>query len=541
MARIVSTRGAVRRLLLAVLLTSFAPLGARANEICLQSKISGERLTGDLISFTGRQWDIQTAFGRLKVTIDDFFVCGDAAAPLVTTRTETADAAAPEASAPDRAPPEAPLVIVGSNTVGAALLPRLAEGAFAGYGDAARAADPQNAETTLVRADGGRVRIRIVATGTRSGFRALEEGTATMAMASRPISEEEARAIASAGQGGLRDPSRELVLALDGVVPIVARDNPLQDVSLRELTQIFSGRAASWRALGFADLPIRVMARDENSGTYDTFDALVLAPSGARLTPAARRFSSNAALAEAVAADPNAIGFVAAGALPEATANGVRPLTLRGACGITQAPSRFNLRTEDYALGRRLYLYSRVADRVGTADALVEFALSDAAQPLIEEVGFISLAIEDADGGVELRRLLARPAPDAAGAGMLRDRLRATIEGARRLSITFRFDFASTTLDNRARRDGTRLARYLRTTGAGRRVLLLGFADSVGGFDANRRLSERRAAEAAALLRANGVPPDRIVTLGFGELLPVFCNDTDAGRAKNRRVEVWIE
>ncbi len=537
----------IRGALFAAALTAAGTVAAGANDICLESKASGERITGSLISFTGRQWDVQTTLGRLKVTIDDFFVCGDAAAPTVTTRDETADAPAPaSAEAPsgaDAAPddPSDHVSVVGSNTVGAVLMPRLAAAALSEDGRIDVAAAPVAEETTLVEAGAGRFSIRIVATGTNSGFRALEDGTASLAMASRQIAETEARAIAAAGQGGLRDPSRELVIALDGVVPIVSRDNPLEEVSLHQLTEVFAGRIVTWRELGYADAPIAVLARDANSGTFDTFEALVLAPSGSALAPSARRFVSNADLAAAVAADPNAIGFVAAGALSDPELSGVRPLTLRGECGITQEPSRFNLRTEDYALGRRLYLYSRFADRSGVADTLVEFALSDSAQPIIEEAGFISLAVEDADGAVELRRLLARPAPPEAGADALRDELREVIDTSRRLSVTFRFEFGSTTLDSKARRDGTRLARYLRgEEAAGRQVVLLGFADSVGGFEANRRLSERRAEEAAALLRANGVAPERIETIGFGELLPVFCNDTDTGRAKNRRVEVWV-
>ena len=536
---------AIKGLLLAAALTAIGAGKAQAGDICLESKISGEQISGALVSFSGRQWDVQTKFGRLKVSIDDFFVCGDAAAPAVTTREETEDAPAPvvetatTAEGTPAANPGDHITIIGSNTVGAVLMPRLAAAALSNYGQVDVAEIPDLEETTLVSAVSGEATIRIVATGTNSGFRALGDAAALLAMASRQISEEEARAIEAAGQGGLRDPSRELVLALDGVVPIVSQDNPLREISLYQLTEIFAGRISSWRELGYDDAPIAVLARDDDSGTFDTFEALVLEPSGATLAPDAQRFVSNAELAGEIAADPKAIGFVAAGALSDVESKGVRPLTLRGECGITQEPSRFNLRTEDYALGRRLYIYSRFADRAGVADKLVEFALSEAAHPIIEEVGFISPAIEEIDGAAELRRLLAVPAPPEAGG--LRERLRGVIDASRRLSVTFRFEFGSTVLDSKARRDGTRLARFLNGAAAGRQVLLLGFADSIGGFEANRRLAEGRAREAAALLRANGVAPDRITVIGFGELLPVFCNDTDTGRAKNRRVEVWIQ
>ena len=535
-------------LLFSIFFTALGASSARAADICLQSKVSGEKLTGALVSFSGRQWDVQTRFGRLKVSIDDFSVCGDAEAPRVSTPEEVEDAP-PTEPKPIAIVPDAPredgvshIVLVGSNTVGAELMPQLAEAVLSEGGRARVASKSLESETTVVESEDGKASIRVVATGTLSGFRALADGAASMAMASRSISDGEARAVAAAGQGGLRDPSRELVLALDGVVPIVSRDNPMEEISLHQLTEVFAGRIVSWRQLGYADDPIEVLARDDNSGTFDTFEALVLEPSKASLAAGARRFVSNAKLAEAVAADSRAIGFVAAGALSGDALGRVRPLTLRGGCGIVQEPSPFNLRTEDYALGRRLFLYSRFADRAGVADRLVEFSLSPAAYPIIQNAGFISLAIEEIEGVAELRRLLASPAPSEAGADALREQLRGLIEEARRLSVTFRFEFGSITLDTKARRDATRLARFLTSDAAAtRRVLLFGFADSVGDFQANLRLADRRAQEAAALLRANGVPADRIKTFGFGELLPAFCNDSDAGRAKNRRVEVWIK
>jgi outer membrane protein OmpA-like peptidoglycan-associated protein len=71
-------------------------------------------------------------------------------------------------------------------------------------------------------------------------------------------------------------------------------------------------------------------------------------------------------------------------------------------------------------------------------------------------------------------------------------------------------------------------------------VNVVGHADSVGAADFNQRLSERRASAVAGDLIARGVLRDRLFVAGMGETQPIASNDTDAGRAANRRVELTI-
>ena len=112
----------------------------------------------------------------------------------------------------------------------------------------------------------------------------------------------------------------------------------------------------------------------------------------------------------------------------------------------------------------------------------------------------------------------------------------------RRATMEFRFRRASADLDTRARQDVGRLAAYFRVPeNSGRKFYLVGFADADGGWDLNEGLAARRAEAVARLLTREGVHVGRenIKTLSY--LAPVACNDDDAGKAKNRRVEVWIE
>jgi outer membrane protein OmpA-like peptidoglycan-associated protein len=101
------------------------------------------------------------------------------------------------------------------------------------------------------------------------------------------------------------------------------------------------------------------------------------------------------------------------------------------------------------------------------------------------------------------------------------------------------FDFDSSTLRPVAQGHLTELAASLREYDDSE-VLIVGHTDSVGAEDYNQRLSERRAESAGNFLTRAGVAPDRIRTMGLGEMEPVASNDDEVGRQQNRRVEVAI-
>jgi outer membrane protein OmpA-like peptidoglycan-associated protein len=102
------------------------------------------------------------------------------------------------------------------------------------------------------------------------------------------------------------------------------------------------------------------------------------------------------------------------------------------------------------------------------------------------------------------------------------------------------FDFDSSTLRDEARANLTELADALADEERDYELLVAGHTDSVGTETYNQRLAERRAEAAANFLVTRGLPPDRLRRVGLGESEPVADNDTEAGRQRNRRVEVAI-
>ena len=223
---------------------------------------------------------------------------------------------------------------------------------------------------------------------------------------------------------------------------------------------------------------------------------------------------------------------------------GAKPLDLVNRCGITSSPNAFSAKTEEYPLNRRLYLYSRADNLTVEAQDFLDFAISEGADGVVAKSGFINLGIEriaqDTTGG--RMRDLIQNTTDPFELGLMREMLVEMLQWDR-LSTTFRFASGSSVMDGKAQLDLKRLVNYLKTLPSGSQVAIVGFTDSDGAFEANRALSVGRAlgvAEAIDLAAGSELSGIDFVAKGYGELSPTACNDTQLGKAINRRVEVWV-
>lgn len=411
------------------------------------------------------------------------------------------------------------LRLCGSNTVGAELAPALVEAFLEAKGASpvTRRPGPDSEHTTLLAtlSGGQRVSVEISAQGSATGFAGLARGTCDVGMASRAISDAEVARLEARGYGDLRAAGSEHVIALDGIAVIVHPNNPLRALDRAALHDIFTGRVIDWAAVGGSARPITVLARDAASGTYDTFQQLVLGHD--TLTSNARRFAQSDALADAVASDPSAIGFVGLAYVRSAKA-----LAVGEPGAAPMLPTQFTVATEGYMLSRRLYLYTLPEPRSQWVPELTSFVLSRRAQEITAKTQFLDLG------------LVTRGAECDASCSV---RYAAMVAGAQRVSVDFRFRSASDEPDSRADRDLDRLVSFLREHRA-TKLLLLGFADAVGDPNANLKLSLARAKTVERLLETRGVHAAAVV--GFGAERPVASNDDDVGRVHNRRVEAWI-
>ena len=408
----------------------------------------------------------------------------------------------------------------GSNTIGAELGPALAE-AFLKKETGTAAVLKHLADDEMrieSRTNDGEIdAIEIHAHGSSTAFKDLASGACDVGMASRRIRPDEVASLAALGP--MASAASEHVIALDGIAVLVNPANPVDRLTKEQLAKIYDGEATRWSDVGGGQGAgtISLYARDDRSGTYDTFKTLVLGSHA--LAGGARRYESSDALADAVAADVNAIGFVGLAYVRSAKA-----VMVEDAHAAPLLPSPATVATEDYPLSRRLYLYAP-PNAPAPARRFVDFALSDEGQDIVSRGGFVNL----------------RPECDANAAACPRcsAALKSEVASACRLSIDFRFDPETKQLDTRALRDLPRLAALLAHGDlAGRKVLLLGFSDAMGKRRDEVALSQGHAETVAGQLRARGVAV--VAARGFGAEMPVADDSDDAGRERNRRVEVWL-
>jgi phosphate transport system substrate-binding protein len=411
--------------------------------------------------------------------------------------------------------------MAGSNTIGDALVPALAEDFLKAQGaTSVRILPGANPQEKIVQGvlpgDGFPSMIDIAAHGSATAFTALADKSCDIGMASRRIKPDEAAKLAP--MGDMTSPGNEHILGLDGIAVIVNASNPLSELSKDQIKQIFTGGLADWSQVGAGHGAIRIYARDDKSGTFDSFKSIVLA--GMPLTSSARRFEDSNALSDAVAGDPDGIGFIGLPFVHNAKAVAVSE---KGTGALK--PTRLTVATEDYSLSRRLYLYTPATARNKFTRMFVEFALSKQGQDVVAANGFVAQNVELESPAV------AEEAPDA---------YKQLTRNAERLSLDFRFQAGKAEQDNKALADLDRVVSMIADRGsAGNGILLFGFADSTGAPEVNRALSLNRARLIANQLIQRGIKP--AVVRGFGSELPVASNDTDEGREKNRRVEIWMK
>jgi phosphate transport system substrate-binding protein len=418
---------------------------------------------------------------------------------------------------PDQGPA---LRIQGSNTIGAALGPALVMGMMQYQGLQAVHSEPgdgANEQRVIGKTRQGRtVTIEVAAHGSSTGFAALKNLSADLAASSRPIKDSELVDLEPLGD--LKSPEAEQVIAIDGLAIILNPQNPLNTLDTEQLAQIFNGEIGTWEALGGIGGPIHLYARDDQSGTYDTFKELVLRLRGKPLAPA-KRFESSEQLSDAVSQDPQGIGFIGLPYVRQAKA-----VAIVDGDSQPMLPLNSLIATEDYPLSRRLFFYLPPSSRNPWAKALVDFTQSSKGQAIVAANGFIAQQVQAIS--VE-----PRPSMPADYQAIARE--------AQRLSVNFRFEEGSASLDNKARQDLQRVVAYLKSHDKlHKQVTLVGFGDAKNDPQRAALLSKLRAMAVRRELVKNGVVLRDI--LGFGAQMPVAANTADEGRIKNRRVEVWV-
>ena len=228
------------------------------------------------------------------------------------------------------------------------------------------------------------VSISITGGGSGTGIAALINNTAQLANASRAIKEEERQAALANGI----DPY-EIVIARDAIAIIVNHANPLEQLTLQQLSDIYAGKINNWREVGGDDRPIVRLSRETNSGTHVYVLETVLRLGDAKSTllfdPRTLLLPSSEGITTEVRDNPNAIGYDGLGYVTHE----VKVLRIASdPAGPYVLPSAQSVNEGTYPISRDLYMYSNGAPQ-GLLKTYVDWILSPTAQEIVLDLGFV--------------------------------------------------------------------------------------------------------------------------------------------------------
>ena len=246
------------------------------------------------------------------------------------------------------------LVIKGSDTLGAKLVPQLAEQFKA-----------QTPGTT----------VDIAAEGSTTGIAAIIDGTAQIGMSSRRAKPAEISAAAAKGVN-----MKPTIVAYDGIGVIVNAANPIKGLTKKQVEQIFTGDITDWSAVGGSGGKISVYTRNTSSGTYSDWKELAMKKRD--YAPGSQKMAGHEQIAAEVGKNPNGVGYVG---LAYMKAGGIKVVPIEG-----QMPSQKAVIDKTWPYARPTFYYTN-GEPSGIARQFVDFTVSPTGQKIVDRVGFVPI------------------------------------------------------------------------------------------------------------------------------------------------------
>ncbi len=219
------------------------------------------------------------------------------------------------------------------------------------------------------------VKISISGGGSGNGIKAIIDGTTDIADSSRFIKDKEVKLAVENGTYPV--PFR---VAYDCIVPVVHPTNTLKNLTIDQLKKIYQGKIRNWKDIGGPDLKIVVISRDTSSGTYEVWEKKIM--NKERVFPGALLQASNGAVSQAVAKNPNAIGYIGIGYID----SNVKPLTVNNIEG-----SPATTLNGTFPVSRPLFMFTRGWPTGDTVKFLNYVLHPDKGQKLVKDSGYVPL------------------------------------------------------------------------------------------------------------------------------------------------------
>ncbi len=224
-------------------------------------------------------------------------------------------------------------------------------------------------------------KVQVTGGGTGTGFAALQNKTTDLCNASRKI---KAAEITTCIKAFGKRPT-EYKVCLDGLSVYVSADNPVKELTVAQVADIFNGKTKNWKEVGGPDAPITVYSRENSSGTYEFFKENVL--QGKDFASSAQTMPGTAAVLQAVAKDKNGIGYGGA-----AYGAGAKHLKVKkDDASPAVEPTEENVIKGTYPIWRYLYVYVNPALDKGDIAKYLTWIRGDEGQKVVKDVGYFPL------------------------------------------------------------------------------------------------------------------------------------------------------
>jgi phosphate transport system substrate-binding protein len=218
--------------------------------------------------------------------------------------------------------------------------------------------------------------ITVSKTGSGDGAAAIVDGRCDIAMMSRFMKEAEFKKAVVNNVFPVAH-----VIAMDGVCVVVHQSNPVKELTTEQVRSIYTGKIKNWKEVGGVDKPIVVISRDTSSGTYESFNELVMHKE--KMADSVEYVNSNPQAHARVRETEGAIGYVGLGFLDRY----VKAVKIDGVM-----PTRSTIAKGVYPVSRPLFLFTNGYPKLGSmAHAYVTYHLTEQGQEIIEAKGFVPL------------------------------------------------------------------------------------------------------------------------------------------------------
>lgn len=205
-------------------------------------------------------------------------------------------------------------------------------------------------------------------TGSGSGIQAVQEGRCDIGLSSRNLKDEETASGLTA-----------TILAYDGIAVIVNPENPVVDLDVETIAQLYTGEIANWKDVGGNDATVVLIGREAGSGTRDGFESITGTADACQYR---QELTSTGDVITAVAQNPDAIGYASLASVTDS----VKALTVQGV-----APTEETVKDGSYVIQRPFVLVTKADTALSdAAQAFFDFAVSPDAAPLISKAGAVA-------------------------------------------------------------------------------------------------------------------------------------------------------